>query len=99
MSDLLAQSALDELGAAMVPWPDDYVETLSPLAVLMLCRQMVMATTKVCTGAIADLGADPEANPDVAAGVLNGMAAALAGVTHACVVLDLLPQAAEDDLG
>jgi len=99
VSDILSQSALSELADNMVPWPDDYVEELTPLAALLLCRQMVMAVTKVVTGAVADLGKDPEANPDVAAGVLNGMAAALAGVTHACVAIDLLPQAAEDDLG
>lgn len=96
------QSVLDaaqaELASDMVPWPDDYVETLTPPAALLLGRQMALVVAKVCTAAMVSLDADSDEPAGIEAEVLNGLAAAVAGFTHAMVALEILPIEAEEAL-
>lgn len=88
----------DELAAAMVPWPDDYLQQLSPQAALLVLRQMAMACLTVVTGAAVSLDEDPDGEAGVIAEALNGVSAALAGATHALVALEVLPAEAEQAL-
>lgn len=92
------EQATAELSAGMVPWPDDYVEDLTPSAALVLCRQMAMATLKVVMGGALSLDEDPDESAGVMDEIVNGCAAAVAGLTHACVALELLPVEAEEAL-
>ena len=94
MPDALAQ-AQDELARAMVPWPDDYVEDLTPTAALLLARQVSMCALRVATGAVASLVEDPDEEDALMHEVLNGCSAAVAGHTHALVALGVLPEEAE----
>lgn len=95
MTDLL-DTVQSELSEKMVPWPDDYVEDLSPPATLFLLRQMAMAALKVATGAVLSLKEDGDEENPTLTEVMNGVAAAVAGATHACVALGVLPIEAED---
>lgn len=95
MSDATLETVQDELSRAMVPWPDDYVEELTPHAALLLLRQLAMATLKVVTGAIVSLGEDSSEDAGALDGVVNGVLAAVAGATHALVELGVLPPEAE----
>jgi hypothetical protein len=92
------ESVQAELSDAMVPWPDDYVDGLSPQAALLLLRQMAMATMKVVTGATVALEMVDTEDIGAAGEVLNGVAAAIAGPTHALVALEVLPPEAEEAL-
>jgi len=87
-----------ELAKAMIPWPDDYLEDLSPGAVLLLLRQMAMASMKAVVGASLSLGEGPDEHNDTVADICNGVAAAIVGATHALVALELLPPEAEEAL-
>lgn len=93
--DALAQVQA-ELSAGMVPWPDDYVEELSPQAALLLLRQMAMATLRVTTAAAVSLEEDPDEPAGPLDEVANGVAAAIMGATHALVALEVLPPEAEE---
>ena len=98
MSDTHAEileATQGELAAAMVPWPDDYVESLSPPAALLVLRQMAMATSKVLLGATLSLDEDDTEDSGPLGEALNGIAACVAGATHACVALAVLPPEAE----
>ena len=98
MTDTALETVQAELSAAMVPWPDDYVEDLSPQAALFLLRQLAMATAKVVLGAALSLEDDPEDDAGVIDEVNNGVAACVAGATHALVALEVLPPEAESAL-
>jgi hypothetical protein len=101
MSDIQAEileAAQTELSGAMVPWPDDYVELLSPPAALLVLRQMAMATVKVLLGATLSLDEDAEVDSGPLGEALNGVAACVAGATHSCVALAILPPEAEEAL-
>lgn len=91
-------AASAELSAAMVPMPDDFVEDLSPPAALLFLRQCTMAIAKVVVGATISLSEDPDEADGPLGEVMRGVMAAVAGTTHACVAIGLLPQAAEDEL-
>lgn len=91
-------AAAAELASAMVPMPDDFVEDLSPPAALLFLRQTTMAIAKVVVGATISLSEDPDEADGPLGEVMRGVMAAVAGTTHACVALDILPQAAEDEL-
>ena len=95
MSDVTLDTVQAELSRAMVPWPDDYVETLTPHAALLVARQMAMAVLKVVTGAAVSLGEDESEPAGALDGVVNGVMAAVAGYTHALVELGVLPPEAE----
>lgn len=99
MSAKKAQTPLEsvqaELSAAMIPWPDDYLADLSPGAILLLMRQMSMAALKAITAAALSLGEPADEANDTVAACVNGVAAAIAGATHALVALELLPPEAE----
>jgi hypothetical protein len=97
VSDAL-EAVQTELSALMVPWPDDYVEGLSPPAALLLLRQLAMATLTVVTGASASLEEDPDGPAGAVAEVLNGASMAVVGATHALVALGVLPPEAEQAL-
>lgn len=96
MSTDILDTAQAELAAGMVPWPDDYVEALSPHAALLLLRQMAMASLKVVAGATLSLGEDGDEMAGVVDEMVNGVAACIAGSTHALVALGVLPPEAEE---
>lgn len=98
MTDALLDAVQSELSANMVPWPDDYVEDLTPPAALFLLRQMAMATIRVVAGASVSLEEDGDEPSPTITEVLNGVAACIAGATHACVALEILPPEAEEAL-
>lgn len=98
MADSILATVQGELADALIPWPDDYVEELSPQAALLLLRQQAMATAKVLAGATLALDEDPDEEAGALAEVLNGVAACVAGATHALVALGVLPEEAETAL-
>ncbi len=98
MPDTLLDQVQAELAAAMVPWPDDYIQELTPPAALFLLRQTAMATLQVIAGGAVALGEDPDSDSGSLGEILNGLAACVAGATHACVALELLPPEAEEAL-
>jgi hypothetical protein len=98
VSDSVLEATQAELAEKMVPWPDDYIEDLSPHAALFLLRQMAMATQKVVLGATISLDGDPDDDAGAIGEIMNGVAAAMAGATHACVALEILPPEAEEAL-
>lgn len=89
------EMAQAELSDAMVPWPDDYLDDLTPPAAFLVLRQAALVCLKVATGAAASLVDEGSETQPVADEVLNGIAAAVAGSTHALVALGVLPQEAE----
>ncbi len=91
-------AASAELSRAMVPMPDDFVEDLSPPAAMLFLRQCTMAIAKVVLGATISLSEDPDEADGPLGEAMRGIMAAVAGTTHACVAIGLLPQAAEDEL-
>ena len=95
--DILA-TVQAELSGAMVPWPDDYMDELSPPACLLLLRQVSMATLTAIAGGTASLGEEGDQDSGALGEILNGVAAAIAGATHACVALGILPAEAEEAL-
>ena len=94
-SQTILDAAQAELAAGTVPWPDDYVQDLTPPAALLLGRQMAMAVAVVCTAAMVSLDEGSDEPAGIEAEVLNGLAAAVAGFTHAMVALEILPPEAE----
>jgi hypothetical protein len=98
MSMSILEAAQAELSDKMIPWPDDYIEDLSPHAALFLLRQMSMGVAKVTLGAMISLAEDPEGDAGILAEIANGVAACVAGATHACVALEILPPEAEQAL-
>ena len=94
MTDAL-ENVQAELSAAMVPFPDEYVESLTPGAVLFLLRQMSMAALGVVAGASASIAEEAGDDTPALNEVLNGVSMAVAGSTHALVALELLPAEAE----
>ena len=89
----LAQAELSE---AMTPWPDEFMYDYSPQAGLLFARQVSMCLLKMVTDAAASLGADGEDSAATLHEVLNGVAAMVAGSTHALVTLEVLPPEAEE---
>ena len=87
-----------ELSAAMMPWPDDVLEDLTPQAAIFYLRQCCMATAKIVLGAAISLGGDGDEEAGALDEVNNGLAMAVVGVTHACVALEILPKEAEEAL-
>lgn len=96
--DTAYNAASDELSRAMVPMPDDFVEDLSPPAALLFLRQATMAVAKVVLGATIALGEDEDESDGPLGEIMRGVMAAVAGTTHACVAIGMLPQAAETEL-
>lgn len=91
-------AAQAELVSGLFPHPDEFMESLSPPAALLFARQVSMATLKVLAGAAISLDEDPDGDGGAVTEVLNGLAAAVAGYTHAMVALELLPPEAEEAL-
>jgi len=98
MNDETLVAVQAELSGAMIPWPDDYMDELSPPACLLLLRQVAMATLKAIAGGSVFLDEEPDEDSGVLGEILNGVGAAIAGATHACVALELLPPEAEQAL-
>ena len=98
MSDALIDAVQAELATLMVPWPDDFMEDMSPPAALLFLRQTAMATLKVIAGGALSLEEDGDEPSPTVTEVLNGVAACIAGATHSCVALELLPVEAEEAL-
>ena len=98
MTETLLDTVQAELAEKMVPWPDEFIEELTPPAALFLLRQTAMATMKVVTGGVLSLNEDGTEDGGAITEVMNGVAACIAGSTHACVALELLPKEAEEAL-
>jgi len=96
--DTLTAYVQAELSGAMIPWPDDYMDELSPHACLLLLRQVAMATLKAIAGGSIALDESPEEDSGALGEILNGVTAAIVGATHACVALGILPAEAEEAL-
>jgi len=92
------EQAQEELAASMVPWPDDFMGDYTPQAGLLFGRQVAMCLLGMVTDAAASLGSDPAEEEPVVMEALNGVAAAVAGFTHALVALGVLPAEAEEAL-
>ena len=92
------ETAQDELAKSMMPHPDEFMEDYSPQAALLFLRQVAMSSLRTCTAASASLGADEDEEVPAATEVLNGVAAAVVGSTHALVALGVLPLEAEEAL-
>lgn len=84
-----------ELGESMAPWPDDFMTDYSPQAASLFLRQCAMVALQMATAATASLAEAPDEAEPVASEVLNGIAMAVAGSTHALVALGVLPSEAE----
>ena len=89
------QAAQDECAEAGIPWPDDYLLTVSPQSALLILRQASMATLQVVTGAAASLDDDSEATGSPLTWILACVATCVAASTHAMVTLGMLPPEAE----
>ena len=98
MANQPIDQVLAELADTMMPHPDEYLDTYTPGAAFMLGRQVYMACLLIAAGASALLAQDDGDNQPVANEVLNGVAMAVAGFTHALVTLDILPKEAEEAL-
>lgn len=92
------ESAQAELAEAMTPWPDEFMFSYSPQAGLLFGRQVAMCLLTMVTDAAASLGADGGDSAPMLHEVLNGVAAMVAGATHALVALEVLPVEAEEAL-
>jgi hypothetical protein len=92
------QAVQAELAAAMYPWPDDVMDDLTPQAGLVVLRQTAMQCLRMVTDAAGSLAADGNEEQPTISEVLNGVAAAVAGATHALVALGVLPAEAEQAL-
>ena len=90
--------AMAELAESMIPHPDQFLEDYSPPAALLFGRQVAMVCLKIAAGAAASLDVDRDEEQPVLSKVLNGVAAAVAGFTHALVALEVLPVEAEEAL-
>ncbi|MHB8506290.1 MAG: hypothetical protein ACYDEN_11350 [Acidimicrobiales bacterium] len=93
--DALLPAVKQELSDALVPWPDDYVEDLSPHAVVLLLRQLGMAAMRVWAAVMTAEDTGEDAVDVMASEVTNGLAASVMGATHALVALGVLPAEAE----
>jgi hypothetical protein len=90
------EAAKVELSKLGVPMPQDWMESLTPVAALLVLQATAEATLGVLAGAFADPANELDADNPVAGEVLNGVTSGLAGAVHALVALEVLPQAAED---
>ena len=90
--------AQTELAESMVPWPDDFMMEYTPQAGLLFGRQVSMCLMQMVADAAASLVEEGEETEPVANEVMNGVAAAIAGLTHALVALGVLPEEAEEAL-
>ncbi len=87
-----------ELADGMAPLPELWAYDLSPQAAVLYAWELAKTVLSVQAAAAMSTGADVEEEQPVITEILNGCSAALAGYTHALVVLEVLPQAAEDAL-
>ena len=92
------ETAQDELAKSMMPHPDEFMEDYSPQAALLFLRQVSMSTLRVATAASASMQGDEDEEVPTITEVLNGVAAAVVGSTHALVALGVLPVEAEEAL-
>lgn len=94
------ESALElaqaELAEAMVPWPDEFMKDYTPQAGLLFARQVAMCCLTMVTDAAASLASDSAGEETTVHEILNGVSAAVAGLTHALVTLEVLPKEAEE---
>ena len=71
----------------------------TPSAALLFLRQVAMATQVKCVTFVRDHGHRLDrGSPYPANGMMNGVAAAIVGSTHALVALGVLPLEAEEAL-
>ncbi len=90
--------ALAELADSMTPHPSEFMADYSPGAALLFLRQVAEQMLGILAGAAASVMAEPDEEQPVLSEALNGVAACLAGSTHALVALGVLPVEAEDAL-
>ena len=91
----LLESTKAELARSGAPVPQDFVEDWSPHAGLFYGWQTARALLTVVEGASIQETDDPDIDPAIYEEVINGVAQAVAGFTHALVALDVLPAEAE----
>jgi hypothetical protein len=85
------QYAQDELGAAMVPTPDDVLADVGPLGQLYYLEQLAWTVFKNWT---AFLASDSESSPDAKderVEALEAIGLATGNTDQACIILGILP--------
>lgn len=92
------EAAKVELMKLGVPMPQDWMQHLSPVSALLVLQNVCEAAVTVMSGAFADPSNELDPDSPVAAEVLNGVTAGLAGSVHALVALEVLPKEAEEAL-
>jgi hypothetical protein len=92
------ETAQAELAESKTPFPDLFMFDYTPQAGLLFGRQVAMCLLKMVTDAAAGVAqSDGEDQPTVSE-VLNGVAMAVAGLTHALVAIGVLPAEAEEGM-
>jgi hypothetical protein len=92
------EAAQAELAKTMTPWPDEFMFTLTPQAGLLFGRQVAMCLLKMVTDGAAMIATEAGEDQPTVSEVLNGVAMAVAGLTHALVAIGVLPVEAEEAL-
>jgi hypothetical protein len=90
------EAAQAELAESMVPWPDDFMMDYHLNSALLFARQVAMCTAKVAVAFANNVAESPDEPQPVLDEVQNGIAAAVMGLTHALVALEVLPPEAEE---
>lgn len=92
------EAAQAELAEQLVPWPDDFMESLHLNTGLLFARQTSMALMKVAQAFFLGLDLPPDEPQPVVDEAINGITASIVGLTHALVALGVLPEDAEKAL-
>jgi hypothetical protein len=90
------QQCQSELADASAPSPSWMEEDLLPAAALYYTWEVNKVALTIATAAMASLGDDVDIDDPTVHNVLNGVSAAVAGLTVALVALDVLPKEAEE---
>lgn len=90
--------AQSELGTKMIPLPEWLEEDVTPVTALYWVYEAVKLALPIATGFAQNLQIDEAEEQPVLTELLNGVSFAVAGMTHAMVALEVLPQEAEDAL-
>lgn len=85
-----------ELAEGMAPLPELWAYDYSPQAALLYAWELAKTVMSMQTAGAQALAGDTDELQPVVTEVLNGVAAALAGYTHALVALEVLPPEAEE---
>jgi hypothetical protein len=90
------QMAKEALAKAMIPTPDDIMESLDPLAALYYFEQLGWGVLTLWTAYVTEMdGIDSDVTTDLAE-TLNGIAVTVGGLDVVCARIGLIPQEAVD---